>query len=159
MIDDAVATGNEFHGLGEVYLIYHEITWQRGPAACLSTSCFCIGSATQVLVEVLMERISVVLRFDEFLFHLYITDIPRVVLAPSKELHLVISTQSSIPAPGTSREVLVEVETATASIFEGDASPCAETDLSTSDKSIDFSSQCSIDISLSDETESKDMVL
>ena len=53
----------------------------------------------------------------------------------------------------------MEVETATASILEGDTGTSGESYLSTSDEGIDLGSQGSIDISLSDETEGKDMVL
>ena len=104
MVNDAVASSEELHGLGKVYHIGHKIARQRGIgfAACLSRLLFWVGRTAQVFREVLMEGIPVVFRFDEHLFYLQIAYSPRFMLAPSKELHLIVGTQSGIPAPGAS---------------------------------------------------------
>ena len=104
LINDAVASSEELHGLGEVYHVGHIVARQRsiGLAAYLSRLRFWVGRTAQVFREVLMEGIPVVLRFDEHLFYLQIANSPRFMLTPSKELHLIISTHSSKPAPGTS---------------------------------------------------------
>ena len=104
LIDDAVAAGNEFHGLAEVNQVGDELTGQRGvgPERCLLLAAlWSLRLAAQVAGKALVERIAIVLGFDEFLLHSQTPDIPGTLLAPAEELDLVVGTDASIPAPGT----------------------------------------------------------
>ena len=58
------------------------------------------------------------------------------MLAPSEELHLVVESHTGIPAIGTARKTIPEVESAACSIFEIDAGTQTGTAFGTCDDGV-----------------------